>query len=597
MKQTSFLIITAVLLFTAAEAQLHPSTANSDVNSHTTNQQTTITTPHPPSDSITQLVQLVKDGANLVHKKGEAAFKDFSVDGSRWRKGENYIFVLDLNGNMIVHPDPELAGKNQLELKDVNGKTIIHGLLDAATAMPGKSEGWYHYQWPVPGGLLPRWKSTYVQLVKTPAGKNYVIGSGMYNDRMEKEFVVDMVKDAIGRIEKNGEAAYSIFHDPTSSFMVKDAYIFVIDPNGNELVNPGFPSLQGRNLIDLKDTRGIQLVREMLKVVQTNGSGWINYMWPKPGESVSTQKSSYVSKARIGNKWVMVGSGVYLADAPKGTSMEKKMTAPELMTLVRDAAIVFEQQGEKAFPEFRIKGSKWFRDNTYFFVWTMDGERFFHAANPAAEGINMSGIKDVLGRPWGRMFLDAVNNSEGEGWVHYMYTEPGDIFPTWKSSFLKKVSFPSGKNYLIGSGIYNMDMDNAFIEDVVNRASKLVAEHGKEAFPQLRDKTGPFVFMDTYVFVDSINGVELVNAAQPTLEGKNLMNEKDLKGKYIVRDYIDAAVKNDSAWVDYYWYRPGENTQARKYTFVRKVQYGDGTYIVGAGYYPDERVQSKINKD
>ena len=37
-------------------------------------------------------------------------------------------------------------------------------------------------------------------------------------------------------------------------------------------------------------------------------------------------------------------------------------------------------------------------------------------------------------------------------------------------------------------------------EDLVNRAVALVAKQGKEAFGQLWDKTGPFVFMDTYVF-------------------------------------------------------------------------------------------------
>ena len=46
---------------------------------------------------------------------------------------------------------------------------------------------------------------------------------------------------------------------------------------------------------------------------------------------------------------------------------------------------------------------------------------------------------------------------------------------------------------LIGCGIYNMQMDKAFIEDVVHRAATLVADHGKEAFAKLRDKTEPFV--------------------------------------------------------------------------------------------------------
>ncbi|HEX7406558.1 MAG TPA: cache domain-containing protein, partial [Candidatus Binatia bacterium] len=315
-----------------------------------------------------ELVALVKDAAELVHAKGEAAFTDFRVSGSRWRLAETYIFVLDPQGNMLVHPDPAMEGKNELDLKDINGKPIIRGLIGAATTFPSKAEGWYHYQWPVPGGILPRWKSSYVRLVAAPSGRSYVVGSGMYNDRMEKSFVVDEVKDAVGQIEKNGAAAFPLFHNPTGPFIAKDAYIFVIDASGVDLVNPGFPNLEGRNLLDLKDTQGKQLIREMLKVAQTSGAGWVDYMWPKPGESVSTQKSAYVSKAKMGEKWVLVGCGVYLADAPKEAQAAKKMTAPELMTLVREAAAVLETQGEEAYPEFRKKGSKWFRDDTYFFV-------------------------------------------------------------------------------------------------------------------------------------------------------------------------------------------------------------------------------------
>jgi signal transduction histidine kinase len=532
-----------------------------------------------------ELVAVVNDASELVRTKGEAAFADFRVSGSRWRQGETYIFVLDPKGNMLVHPDPALEGKNDLDLKDINGKPIIRGLIGAATTFPNKPEGWYHYQWPVPGGILPRWKSTYVRLVTAPSGKSYVLGSGIYNDRMERAFVRDAVTDAVGQIEKNGRAAFPLFHDPTGPFIAKDAYIFVFDSNGIDLVNPGFPNLEGRSLLDLKDTQGKQLIREMFKVVQTTGSGWVDYMWPKPGESVSTQKSAYVTKAKIGDQWVLVGSGVYLADAPKAVSVTKKMTAPELMTLVREGATVLEEQGERAYPEFRKKGSKWFRDDTYFFVYTMDGTRVFHAANPASEGQNVTGLKDILGRPIGKMILAAAASPSGEGWVHYMYPEPGDIFPAWKSTFVKQVTFPSGKQYVVGCGIYNMQMDRAFVEDVVNHAATLVAEQGKEAFGQLRDKTGPFVFMDTYVFVESPAGVELVNPAQPSLEGKNIMGLTDLHGKAVVQEEIASAMKDGSAWLELYWYKPGSNTPARKQTYVRKVQSGRDTYIVGSGVY------------
>ena len=55
----------------------------------------------------------------------------------------------------------------------------------------------------------------------------------------------------------------------------------------------------------------------------------------------------------------------------------------------------------------------------------------------------------------------------------------------------------------------------------------------------------------------------------------------------MVREEIDAAMKEGSAWLDFYWYRPGENEPARKRTYVRKVRSGKDTYIVGSGIYTE----------
>jgi len=535
-----------------------------------------------------QITSLVTDAAKLVHTKGKAAFDEFRVPDSRWRQGETYIFVLDPEGNMLVHPDAGLEGKNQLELTDINGKSIIRGLLAAATTFKDKPEGWYHYQWPVPGGLLPRWKSSYVQLVRAPSGEKYVVGSGNYNDRMEREFVVDMVKNAVGEIQQKGEAAFPLFYDPSGPFRAKDAYIFVLDDKGTDVANPAFPYLTGRHQIDLKDTQGKYLIREMLKTAEENGSGWVEYMWPKPGESISTQKSAFVSKATIGDRWVLVGCGVYLPDAPKAAPGGYKMSATALMTMVRDAAVIFEQLGEKAFPEFREKGSRWFRDDTYFFVFDLNGNRIFHAAEPASEGRNDRDLKDIHGRPIVEMILNAGSTFYREGWVHYMYPEPEGIFPAWKSSFVKRVTFPSGKQYMIGCGIYNMQMDKSFIEDLVNRAAILADSRGKEAFDQFRDKTGSFVFMDTYIFVLSPDGTQLVNGGIPALEGKNLIDMRDLNGRTVIRDEIEVVMAEGAAWQEFYWYKPGDNTPALKQSYIRKVDHNGEIFFVGSGFYPGE---------
>lgn len=561
-------------------------------------------TPHSPSAPATpdtqvpyeyqdtrELASLVTDAARLVREKGEQAFGELRGAGSRWRHGEAYVFVLDTDGKMLVHPDPALEGRNQLDLTDVNGKPIIRGLIEAANRTHGQAVGWYHYEWPVPGGLLPRWKSTCVQAVTAPSGGQYIVGSGIYNDRMERAFVVDAVNAAVAEIERNGRDAFPRFYDRTGPFIAKDAYLFVYDNRGTALVHPAFPNLVGRNLSTWKDTQGKKVIQEALDLARTRGSGWMDYMWPKPGESISTQKSTYVRRAKLNGDWVVVGCGVYLAEAPKPHRITAKLTAPELQSLVRDAAQLLEQKGEYAYPEFRKKGSRWRHDDTYLIVWTLDGQRVFHGADASLEGRQASGEKDVLGRPYGQMFLQTVKSPAGEGWVHYMYPEPGSLFPTWKSAFVKRATLPSGQQCLVGCGIYNMQMDRVFIEDVVNRAATLVESQGKNAFSELRSNQGPFRFFDTYVFVTLPDGLELVNAGQPSVEGKNILNERDIRGKLLVRDYLDAALSRGSAWVEYHWYRPGTNTPVRKLSFVRKVQVGPDTYVVGSGYYPESEDQ------
>jgi signal transduction histidine kinase len=137
-----------------------------------------------------------------------------------------------------------------------------------------------------------------------------------------------------------------------------------------------------------------------------------------------------------------------------------------------------------------------------------------------------------------------------------------------------------------------MQMDRPFIEDLVDRAADLVAMDGPEAFSVLRDRKGPFVFMDTYVFVITPEGVELVNPAFPALQGQNMLELTDLKGEPVVKKEIELAMNQGSGWLDMYWYVPGKNTMGIKHTYVRKVEHKGSTYILGSGFFnSDEPVK------
>ncbi len=49
----------------------------------------------------------------------------------------------------------------------------------------------------------------------------------------------------------------------------------------------------------------------MLNVVQTKGSGWVDYMFPKPGETKPSQKWSYVTKVVVDGTPGVLGAGFY----------------------------------------------------------------------------------------------------------------------------------------------------------------------------------------------------------------------------------------------------------------------------------------------
>ena len=63
------------------------------------------------------------------------------------------------------------------------------------------------------------------------------------------------------------------------------------------------------------------------------------------------------------------------------------------------------------------------------------------------------------------------------------------------------------------------------------------------------------------------------------------MDLTDLRGKTVVKDEIATALEEGSAWLECYWFKPGDNTPALKKTFVRKVRSGTDTFIVGSGIY------------
>lgn len=257
------------------------------------------------------LIMFVNDASSMIEKHGESAFEQFKIKDSKWLSGDRYIFVIDLKGFVFVNPQrPELQNTNQFNLKDLMGKLFIQSFIKKATGP--KKEGWVHYVWFKPGEENPMWKTSYVKLVKAPSGKEYIVGSGLYNMKMEKIFAVYAVDDAAHLILNRGKEALNELKDPLGDYNFLTTYVFVIDGKGNAIINPAFPGFEGQNVLNLKDAQGKYFIKDMIAGLEKEESIWIEYMWPKPRQMAPSKKSAYVKKIMLENNVLYIGSGIYL---------------------------------------------------------------------------------------------------------------------------------------------------------------------------------------------------------------------------------------------------------------------------------------------
>ena len=173
--------------------------------------------------------------------------------------------------------------------------------------------------------------------------------------------------------------------------------------------------------------------------------------------------------------------------------------------LVLEAVSLIEDQGENAFPEFRIDGSKWFHGDTYVFVWMTNGIRVVYPPDPGGEGKNMSTLIDVTGKAIGTLFIEIALSEEGENWIDYRWPKPGETKASSKQTYIKGVATDE-QAFLVGSGFYVDTTENwmktlqyfaIIIEGSVAVTGLLIAVRKKRFFGY-----GIFLAFMIYVFYD-----------------------------------------------------------------------------------------------
>lgn len=123
-----------------------------------------------------------------------------------------------------------------------------------------------------------------------------------------REAVVAYVNAAAKVVQANGPSC-ATFASP--EWRNGDYYIFVAGPNGETVCHPN-AKLVGQPTSAIVNSKGDKVGDKILKAGMATGSGWIDYLWNRPGKTAEEPKSTYVVgvNSKDGKHYV-VGSGAW----------------------------------------------------------------------------------------------------------------------------------------------------------------------------------------------------------------------------------------------------------------------------------------------
>ena len=273
-----------------------------------------------------ELKALVREAGRLVEKDGEAAFTAFDQEGGRFRRGNDYVFVLDARGNCLYHGfEPGRVGENVASLADDEGRAYGKRLVEIAGGKP--SSGWAFYKKTEPATGRAEWKATRLVHATTPAGATLTVGCGAYGLRPDRELLVDMVEDAAQALALHDRAALDAIDDEKGPFVYRDVAVFVEEMDGVLLANALFPELIGKNVFETRGPDGKSPADEHIRVAKTRGFGFCEYAWYHP-DGVPGRKLAYVRRVTFEGRPVVVGASLYL-DRHQPAETPTNDTSPE----------------------------------------------------------------------------------------------------------------------------------------------------------------------------------------------------------------------------------------------------------------------------
>ena len=122
--------------------------------------------------------------------------------------------------------------------------------------------------------------------------------------------VMEKVQEAAAFLTTAGKSGLSEFMDRNGRWVWKDTYVWVLECGEmTDAAHPINTKLVGKNLAGIKDVRGNYLFVQLCEAAKRPKGGWVEYWWPKVGETVPSRKITYV--LQVPDSPYQVAAGIY----------------------------------------------------------------------------------------------------------------------------------------------------------------------------------------------------------------------------------------------------------------------------------------------
>jgi signal transduction histidine kinase len=111
-------------------------------------------------------------------------------------------------------------------------------------------------------------------------------------------------------------------------------YIFIYDINGTKISNPIWSEDREKNLYNIQDIHGVEILKELIQIAQTSDERFLEYTWKKPTTGELSLKLSH-AKTFLPFKWI-VGTGFYLDEVEKLIQVQRLSLKKRLIRYVME---------------------------------------------------------------------------------------------------------------------------------------------------------------------------------------------------------------------------------------------------------------------